>query len=476
MNFDALKEQYEQNGKFVDRFHASIDILPFTSNPSTSNFDNSCSLKGITGEFFRLCEKSGCTPIQDYENDLEKHVKQHLQNNQLTTEKIAKFTDIMQDLMNAQGTFIPIDSSFLKFIPLQTKANKSTLSKYGDGQKKIAEYIFSMKDPTVSLKARVEKNNLFSKSIQEALNAQDPPSEANKTNYYILPFVKKQFSTDIQWFTNKEDYVILKYIDLFLYFYACYSIVQTIIKLNAEKLDTDLTTPEPLFFILSNESASQKRDVITQGWSAKMPKQYVEKLFGRLQCVDMLNTLVKQDQETTGLYACILEKLKKTDFNEHQKNQCKEILEYYKEKKIELINNREKSKKISEAELPNTDVDSYESFIKIFEKLCKKLISKEYEGKMLGRVNSLLKIRLLQIRQGRGSSVLVLDNELLTFLIAMVSKEERIKLKDLYSKFREYGICFDLHTKQAIEEELLKLNILERKSDSGEAQYVHIIL
>ena len=136
MNFDELKNLYKKAGKFADEFHKSINILPFTSNPSASNFDNSCSLKGITGEFFRLCEKSGCKPIQDYENDLERHVKQHLQNNQLTPEKIAKFTDIMKDLMNAQGTFIPIDTSFLKYIPLQTKANQSTLSKYGDGQKR----------------------------------------------------------------------------------------------------------------------------------------------------------------------------------------------------------------------------------------------------------------------------------------------------------------------------------------------------
>lgn len=476
MNFEELKTRYEQNGKFIDRFRESIDILPFTSNPSTSNFDNSCSLKGITGEFFRLCEKSNCKPIQDYENDLAKHVRQHLQKNQLTSEKIGKFTDIMQDLMNAQGTFIPIDTSFLKFIPLQTKANKSTLTKYGDGQKKIAEYIFSMKDPSVPLKARDEKNNLFSKSIQEALNANDFPSDGSKPIYYILPFIKKQFSADIQWFTSKEDYVILKYIDLFLYFYACYSIVQTIVKLNADKLDVDLFHPEPFYFILDKESASQKRDAVTQGWNAKMPKQYVEKLFGRLQCVDILNTLVSPNQEPIGLYANIIEELKKQDFDECQKKLCKEILDYYKNKKIELINSRETSKKISEADLPDTDVDSYETFVQTLEKLCKKLLSKEYEGKMLGRVNSLLKIRLLQIRQGRGSSVLVLDNELLTFLIAMVSKEERIKLKDLYLKFKEYGICFDLHTKQAIEDELLKLNILERKSDSGEAQYVHIIL
>ena len=476
MNFDELKNLYKKAGKFADEFHKSINILPFTSNPSASNFDNSCSLKGITGEFFRLCEKSGCKPIQDYENDLERHVKQHLQNNQLTPEKIAKFTDIMKDLMNAQGTFIPIDTSFLKYIPLQTKANQSTLSKYGDGQKKIAEYIFSMKDPSISLRPRDGRNNLFSKSIQEALNSNDFFSNESRPAYYILPFVKKQFGEDIQWFTSKEDYVILRYIDLFLYFYSCYSIVQTIVKLDVNKLNVDLNAPEPFYFILSNESASQKREVITQGWSKKMSKQYVEKLFGRLQCVDMLNTLVKSDDNDVGLYAHILNNLQKQNFDEQQKKECKEILDYYKYAKIEQLRKRDKGKKFLEKNLPDTNVDSFESFVKTFETLARNLISPEYEGKMLGRVNDLLKVRLLQIRQGRGSSVLVLDNELLTFLIAMISKEERIKLKDLYSKFKEYGICFDLHTKQAIEDELLKLNILERKSDSGEAQYVHIVL
>ena len=58
----------------------------------------------------------------------------------------------------------------------------------------------------------------------------------------------------------------------------------------------------------------------------------------------------------------------------------------------------------------------------------------------------------------------------------MITREQRFKLKKLYQRFKEYGICFDLHTKQAIEAQLLKLNLLERRSDSGEDQYVRIIL
>ena len=85
-----------------------------------------------------------------------------------------------------------------------------------------------------------------------------------------------------------------------------------------------------------------------------------------------------------------------------------------------------------------------------------------------------LSIRFLQLR--RGNYVLVLDNEMLLFLIAMITKSERVKLENMYKGFKEYGIVFNLGTRNAIEAYLLKLNLLDRKSDSGEAQYVKVVL
>ncbi len=87
---------------------------------------------------------------------------------------------------------------------------------------------------------------------------------------------------------------------------------------------------------------------------------------------------------------------------------------------------------------------------------------------------SLVNIKLFEKR--RDYSVLVLDEEMLLFLVAMIAKDDRLRMDDLYKRFREYGIEFSFQTKNAISEYLLKLNLLERKSDSGEAQYVRIIL
>lgn len=72
--------------------------------------------------------------------------------------------------------------------------------------------------------------------------------------------------------------------------------------------------------------------------------------------------------------------------------------------------------------------------------------------------------------------MLVLDNEMLVFLIALITKGKRTKLEDMYKGFGNYGIVFNRGTKLVIENYLLKLNLLDRKSDSGEAQYVKVIL
>ena len=115
-------------------------------------------------------------------------------------------------------------------------------------------------------------------------------------------------------------------------------------------------------------------------------------------------------------------------------------------------------------------------FFNKLETACMKLQSQTYQSKFSSQIIDLFKIRLLQQRRGRGQAVLVLDEEMLPFLIALITREERCKLKDLYHKFAEYGICFDNKTKEQIALQLQKLNVLERKSDSGEAQYAKVIL
>ena len=471
------------NDKVSDPFHESINILPFTANLSISNFDSSCGIRGITGEFYRKNSNEAIQPIYNYEVDVEECVTEFLFQQRMKQEQIDIFKLVMKDLMCLDGKFVPFESSFLKYVPLDYiyKKNKVSISKYGDGQSKLADYLYSMLDDKFDLSIS-HTGNLFSETIQEALsNKIQGQKDKRVNNYFILPFIKRQFLSDLKWISQKEDYVILKYIDLMLYFYCCYSITQSILRLDSNnKLESDLYNPEELYYILDFESASDRRDVVKKGWAHKIPDDYLMKLYGRMQTIDMLNVLLTDDGDTPiGIYPDILKKLKETPFDDKIKQECEEILMYCRNGKYNALKARSSgnSKKVDSIDVVNDlTVSSYEEFIHKLESICKGYQSFEYQGRMWARVMNLLKIRFLQTRSGRGNTVLVLDSEMLVFLIAMITKEEKCKLKDMYKMFRSYGINFDLNTRTAIENILLKLNILERRSDSGEAQYVNIVL
>lgn len=266
---------------------------------------------------------------------------------------------------------------------------------------------------------------------------------------------------------EQEESVKVKYLHLFLHFYACYAVTQAIVRITAkDKQKEDI--PAPFYFILNSERASVNHDAVVRGWSYQIPKTSLDKLYGKSQALDILNSVLGGD---IGFYNNIYEKLNETDF-EDNRELCNELLSKYQEEKREVFNRRtSESGSIEEIEI---DVHSYEEFISTLERLCTGLQSPSYVSRMRKKVIDLLNVRFLQSR--RGNLVLVLDNEMLTFLIALFTKSNKTKLEDLYKRFNSYGIYFNRGSRLAIEEYLLKLNLLDRKSDSGEAQYVKVIL
>lgn len=67
-----------EDKEFTDAFRSSVQVLPFTSNPSTSNYDRSCGLRGITGEFFRKSKDRQTKAISDFENNAIQPVRNYL--------------------------------------------------------------------------------------------------------------------------------------------------------------------------------------------------------------------------------------------------------------------------------------------------------------------------------------------------------------------------------------------------------------
>ena len=342
--------------------------------------------------------------------------------------------------------------------------------KYNDGQRKIANYLFSMLPIGMAMPGGENAKNLFTKILQESLSpfSQSGDATEKEKDYLVLPYIKESFSADLKWLLGQEEAIKVKYLPLLLHFYACYSVTQTIVNLSPKKTRQDISRPAPFYFILNSEKASVNSDAVVRGWSYQIPKASLDKLFGKSQTLDILNSVLGGK---VGFYPDIFDKLNETPF-EDNKEACEELLKLYQKEKREVFSNRtSEDGSIDEIEISLND---YSSFVETLEELCTGLQSPSYVSRMRKKVIDLLSIRFLQSR--RGNFVLVLDNEMLTFLIALFTKGNKVKLDDMYKRFNNYGIHFNRYSRLAIEDYLLKLNLLDRKSDSGEAQYVRVDL
>ena len=310
--------------------------------------------------------------------------------------------------------------------------------------------------------------DLFSKILQEALTPfYGLSDDLKERDYTVLPYIKKSFEEDLCWMLEQEESVKVKYLHLLLHFYACYAVTQAIVRITAKDKQSE-DEPAPFYFILNSERASVNHDAVVRGWSYQIPKSSLDKLYGKSQALDILNSVLGSN---VGFYNNIRKVLYQTDF-EDNRELCNKLLSKYQEEKREVFNRRSsESGSIEEIEI---DVHSYDEFISTLELLCTGLQSPSYISRMRKKVIDLLSVRFLQSR--RGNFVLVLDNEMLTFLVALFTKSKKTKLENLYKLFNKYGIYFNRGSRLVIEEYLLKLNLLDRKSDSGEAQYVTVIL
>ena len=471
IDLDAYNEHYHQGGKFIDNWQEGIKLLPFNSNPASA-YDKKCGLHGTTGEFFRLWDNDGTKPIEDFEKSAVEPVKEYLVNQkQMPTTQVPEFVRMMRDIMFVNGNLNITDSAFIKYLPLVPNDERISMKdrkKYNDGQRKLANYLYSMLSDEMQISGRSETPNLFSKILQEALTPFGSFSDDSKErDYIVLPYIKKSFEEDPCWMLEQEESVKVKYLHLLLHFYACYAVTQAIVKITAKDKQSE-DVPAPFYFILNSERASVNHDAVVRGWSYQIPKSSLDKLYGKSQALDILNSVLGGN---VGFYNNICEKLLQTDFEENREL-CNELLSKYQEEKRDVFNRRtSESGSIEEIEI---DVNSYADFISTLEHLCTGLQSPSYVSRMRKKVIDLLSVRFLQSR--RGNFVLVLDNEMLTFLVALFTKSKKTKLEDLYKLFNSYGIYFNRGSRLAIEEYLLKLNLLDRKSDSGEAQYVTVIL
>ena len=424
-------------------------LLPFvTREPERVKFNN--GFDGIIGEFARMSSD------KEWNDDfsINNLVNTLLKNNRIrcSDEDKEHLSKLIKDhLINENNELNILHPHLFLYLPLSDNLQKV-------GEKRIAEFINNIFFIDIDTKEFFDNNKSNQVMIKLILDNILELSEKPRDSKYIsvLPFVCDVFKEDWLFARQHENFLVnnLEYILAYYYFYYC---SQFSVKLQQNYDVVNLNEPTEIYYLLDSEKAGKTRKSINKGYY--LIKRANEDLLVRINVIEHLNILAG----THGLFPFQINNLLENDFN------------YDKEEFLKTLNNWVNFYN-DEKQLEKTD--SPMNFKSLEKNLFNSLNQGIQQAIKSRYAKNLEEVAKKYFAKGRGPHGLMLNlnKDMLYILTALCVKKDKIKLNDLFKEFECRGIFFDRYSKEEVITILNNWNLIDKKSDSGDAQYVKSIL
>lgn len=295
-----------------------------------------------------------------------------------------------------------------------------------------------------------EPTNLIEKMLLESLG--DLPRSNTSSKFKavgrdLFPYA----SEDLHYLLKYQDFA-LKNLSLFFSFYYFQYIIQNAIV--SDRINkTPVSKLYPLYYTLDIENITGSRDTNRYGYN--VVKEIHNNLLVDERLVGYLNQLIDHEGFFTITEMLNFEGQQAVKFNS-------ELYTFISLYKLNIG---------KEEALPQDT----ETLIKLLKKWLIEDISAETKVRYFKAIEEVGNKYFLKNR-GKLGKVLTLKSEFIILLTAICIKEDKMIIKELFEAFEDRGVFLDRYSKEKIIELYDKMNILDKKSDSGEAIYVKSIL
>ena len=274
----------------------------------------------------------------------------------------------------------------------------------------------------------------------------------------ILPILSNLYQDDLLYLSKNTDFFI-KHFSQLTHFYSFMYVNQLVIKFN-QFTNANYNSISPVYFCIESEKLNKNRDVVRE--SNHLLKEQYTYLFSHLHTIYQLSH-IHQPSEVEPEYPILTySDFKDLEYDDELKNSIYEwIIEY--------------QRIFTSAQQVEIKSDSIQTLIKSLFECIKHGMSMDNIKRY--KENAIHVGRNVFTKNGRSlGTVLSLSQEHLLLLIAVSIKRERTPLSKLFQLLEKRGVYLDKHSKLHVSEILKKLNLIDKKSDSGDAQYVKPIL
>lgn len=461
-NYKRVIKDFFNDSKFEvpKRKIQNAEILPY--NTRSRRVDYSNGVTGIVGEIARyyeefelsninLTEELG-NMISDYKVDVDDSLKDIL------NEIIVNF-----DPQNANQ--INKDYRLFKFHPLNTDIKKLNGEKISvkhkemiKNEKKLALFInnivLSQKDKLeVAFNEKTNINDPLTKLYIELFSSNKNSFTKKETESYVKyhHLLDTVIEEDLEFMLSKKDFFSENFDKFIAYYYFIY-ITQLMYKIDVRMDQT--TGFRKVFWLYDNEKASLHREAVNYNWRA-IKNNVGKRLYVNNLILKIIVILNNDDFITLNTF--------------YNKDFISDL--------IKIIDCFENTTEILDKKKNATDTKDY--LIILFD-IINRIYSEDKEkqgtqNRYFLWLEDFAKKYFLKIR-GRYGYTLNLTEEYLVFLTTIIVKNQRMKLSELFCEFEKRGLFLDNKSKKEVVKVFDKQGILQKKSDSGDAQYVSQIL
>lgn len=430
-------------------------LLPFVANEKTlvSNFD------GVIGAFSRTMSNKELK--NDFNaSELIENITESVGDFEGATSK-ESFKDIVKTMFIDKGNLVDFNIKTINYI-------SSTSS-----DEKVAKFLYSVffnEDIKELVLEHYDKDvdNILYKLVLKALPELKEKNVSVEEYKCYLPFIKELFIKDFKFLIEDEE-LYKNSLKRFLEYYYLFYISQLAMKLNQFE-SADLNKPDKLYFSLGWESISKNRTCYTYG--LEKLAAHIDSLFSHAITLEFLNHHNLDEQ--LG-YLDLFETFKESNSEDIERKIEELCTEYINRRQDGIVWDYFKVKR------SNSGNNAFDKVYKLFE-----AVEYQFKGKAStrGRANDAYNnwfLKFVQENFGKrrgslGYSLSLNEEDIILLTKICINKNGKLKLSVLFEEFEKRGISFDRDSQIKIIQLYEKLNLLEKKSDSGDAQYVRSIL
>ncbi|MBX9955709.1 DNA phosphorothioation-dependent restriction protein DptG [Peribacillus simplex] len=469
LNREYIKVQLERLKKHDTG--KSLDILPFLANknkPIKGKFNN------ILGEYIRnitgIKENSLKGKKRDFYISSEDNETSELIADEVkitNDDDRYDFVRFLNQYLFNQKEIKPIHPFLFNYI----KVDKAKQNEYGKYARFMNEVLVEDNEEIKAIFSNKETEDILTELILNKLDTLQGNLEKKsvdfKSNHYqpLLPSLSKQYQEDMIYLSQFKDYFLTSF-PMLTNFYAFMYVCQLSFKFE-QFTEADFDSTQPLYFSLEWETVSKRRKVVEGLEGYKYIRGNSSNLFPHIHTISQLshNTLNEPFDENEKIpfitYSELLKQIQGQG-KEYEKAFLSELKQWIKEYSL-----------WANVDIPDHSNTIPEAFKVLFH--CLKAGTNSDVAKKYGENIEDLGSPFLKSR-GNSGKVFNVKHDFLLLITAVSVKNKRMPLNELFVEFEKRGIAFDRYSKKEIITLFDNHNILDKKSDSGDAQYVKPIL